>query len=189
MEAAAILRDQRGINDKNIGFNNEKAMNQLIAHHGVIFKPKSLLMWVSTNPYQCGKFLCYDLKKVFTEYKNLDDEIAINVDSLTIPEDPFVSSPDFKKFELYRSIKNHVIYITKAPGNIQLSKVLEDAFIQNNPESYYVYQLLGNYYKERADYSRAISYYETALAKEVATNKEATQIKEALAFCKNPVKK
>jgi hypothetical protein len=189
LEAAAILRNQKGINDKNIGFSNEKAMNQLLAHHGVIFKPKSGLMWVSTNPYQCGEFLCYDLKKVFTQYKDLNEEITINIDSLTIPEDPFVSSPEFKQFELFRQLKNYVVFITKAPGQIVIKESLENAFVESNPESYYVYQLLGDYYKSRSDYQKAISYYEKALSKEIATNKEASQIKEALAFCKNPVKK
>lgn len=189
LQAASILRNQEGINDKNIGFNNEKAMNQLIAHHGVIFKPKSGLMWVSANPYQCGKFVCYDLKKVFSEYKNLDEDIAVNVDSLTIPEDPFLKSEDFRKFELYRHIKNYVQYITRADAGIAISPVLEKAFVENNPESYYVYQILGDYYKKKSDYNKAIPYYETALTKEIATNKEARQIKEALAFCKNPAKK
>jgi isopenicillin-N N-acyltransferase like protein len=189
LKAASILRDQKGINDTDIGFNNEKAMNQLIAHHGVIFKPKSGLMWVSTNPYQCGKFLCYDLKKVFTEYKGLEKEIDITIDSLTIPEDKFISERAYQKFELYRQIKHYVTFLTKAPGNIEISPVLEKAFVENNPESYYVYQLLGDYYKSRSKYEKAISYYDLALTKEIATNKEASQIKESRAFCKNPVKK
>jgi tetratricopeptide (TPR) repeat protein len=82
-----------------------------------------------------------------------------------------------------------VVFITKAPGQIVIKESLENAFVESNPESYYVYQLLGDYYKSRSDYQKAISYYEKALSKEIATNKEASQIKEALAFCKNPVKK
>ena len=34
---ASILRDQSGLKDKNIGYGNEKAINQLLAHHAVIF--------------------------------------------------------------------------------------------------------------------------------------------------------
>ena len=34
---AEILRDQKGLNDKNIGMGNEKAINQLIAHDSIIF--------------------------------------------------------------------------------------------------------------------------------------------------------
>ncbi|MEE1542831.1 MAG: C45 family peptidase, partial [Paludibacteraceae bacterium] len=39
-KATSILRDTRGLGDKNIGLGNEKALNQLIAHHSVVFMPK-----------------------------------------------------------------------------------------------------------------------------------------------------
>src|SRR5690606_20452230 len=45
---ADILRDRKGIDGADIGTGNEKAVNQLIAHHSVIFQPDSLRMWVST---------------------------------------------------------------------------------------------------------------------------------------------
>jgi isopenicillin-N N-acyltransferase like protein len=189
LEAAAILRDQKGINDKNIGLNNEKAMNQLIAHHGVIFKPERGLMWVSTAPFQCGKFVCYDLNKVFNEYKDLSDQEEIVVDSLTIPEDPFVKTKEYRSFLFFKELKNHLVYLSKHPLPVPFHPALEKAFLESNPESYYTYQVLGDYYKAKKEYTKAIHYYEIALGKEVATNKEADQIRESLAFCKNPVKK
>ena len=63
LKAAQILRDQLGMNNKNIGLTNEKSINQLIAHHSVIIKPADGLMWVSTQPFQLGKYSCYDLNK------------------------------------------------------------------------------------------------------------------------------
>ena len=50
-------------------------------------------MWVSTSPYQLGKFICYNLKKAL----NGDEENKI--DSLNIDADPFLFSDDYKKFE------------------------------------------------------------------------------------------
>ena len=49
--AAKLLRDQKGMNGNDIGMGNEKSINQLIAHHSVIFKPGERLVWVSTSPW------------------------------------------------------------------------------------------------------------------------------------------
>jgi hypothetical protein len=49
LQAAAILRNQKGLNNKNIGLTNEKGLNQLLAHHAVIFKPKDKLPKSSTR--------------------------------------------------------------------------------------------------------------------------------------------
>ncbi len=48
LKAAQILWDRFGLKNENIGLINEKTINQLIAHHSVIFKPEERLMWVST---------------------------------------------------------------------------------------------------------------------------------------------
>ncbi|MET0300342.1 MAG: C45 family peptidase, partial [Flavitalea sp.] len=58
-----ILRDQKGLNGADIGMGNEKAINQLIAHHAVVFEPGKLVAWVSTSPWQLGEFVAYDLNK------------------------------------------------------------------------------------------------------------------------------
>jgi hypothetical protein len=52
---ASILRNTSGLKDEKIGYGNEKALNQLLAHHAVIFSPQKKLVWVSSNPYQLGR--------------------------------------------------------------------------------------------------------------------------------------
>ncbi len=183
LSAAKILRDQRGINDKNIGLGNEKAMNQLIAHHGVIFKPKQGLMWVSANPYQCGKFVCYDLNKVFKNYSSLEEEEEITTDSLTIPADDFLKTEAYRQFVQFKNLKNYIQFLTKAPGYIFLDGKFEAAFLESNPQSYYTYQVLGDYYRSVYNYETAFNYYKMALTKEIASVKEENQIKKDMMIC------
>jgi Tfp pilus assembly protein PilF len=77
------------------------------------------------------------------------------------------------------------LFITKASDSIELSPQFENAFIQSNPESYYMYQILGNYYASRKNNAKAIEYYNSALTKEIATLKEERQIKDSRDKCKN----
>jgi isopenicillin-N N-acyltransferase-like protein len=184
LQAASILRDQKGLNDKNIGLTNEKGLNQLLAHHAVIFKPQDKLMWVSANSFQCGKFICYNLDSVFANAKSLSTNTEINVVSLTIPEDPFLKTQGYKNFLLFKQIKNYIQFITKKSEKIKLSQNIENAFIKSNPESYFMYQILGDYFISRKNNKIAIKYYNLALTKEIATLKEEKIIIESLEKCK-----
>jgi hypothetical protein len=184
-QAAAILRNQKGLNEKNIGLTNEKGLNQLLAHHAVIFKPQDRLMWVSANPFQCGEFVCYNLDSVFAKAKTIDKEKDINVASLTIAADPFLKTEAYQNFLHFKNLKHYIQFITKASDKIVLSPQFENAFIRSNPESYYMYQILGNYYAARKNNAKAIEYYNLALTKEIATLKEERQIKESIETCKH----
>ncbi len=179
-QAASILRNQKGLNDENIGLTNEKSLNQLIAHHAVIFKPQDKLMWVSSNPFQCGEFVCYNLDSVFAKAKHIKRDIAINEPQLTISEDPFLKTQGYKNFIFFKQLKNYIQFITKKSPHNTLSPQLENAFIQSNHESYFMYQLLGDYYVSRSNKEKAIEYYNLALTKVIATLKEEKQIKENL---------
>ncbi len=180
LNAASILRNQKGINNKNIGLTNEKGLNQLLAHHAVIFKPQDKLMWISANPFQCGKFICYNLDSVFAKAKSLKTNTSINIDSLTIPEDSFLSSKTYQQFLRFKQIKNYIIFITNKTHQVILQTPIENAFINSNPESYYMYQILGDYYSSQNTNEKAIQYYKQALTKECATLKEENAIKESM---------
>lgn len=188
LQAAAILRNPYGLNDRDIGLGNEKAINQLLAHHGVIFKPKSQLMWVSTNPYQCGKFICYNLKEVFAKCRNMAEDTPIQVDSLTIPVDSFLTTEKYRKFLHFKSLRNYILFITYAPGFIYLKSQFENAFVNSNPTNYLTYQLLGDYYRLHYNYNSAFGYYKKALLFEIATLKEENKIKTDMMYCFNRLK-
>lgn len=183
-QVAKILRDQKGINEKNIGLTNEKSLNQLLAHHAVIFKPQDKLMWVSANPFQCGEFICYNIDSVFNKAKTINVNTVINENEFTIPEDNFLKTTAYQKFLMFKQLKNYIQFITKKSDSLKLDNKFEDAFIASNPESYYMYQILGDYYLSRERYSEAKKYYSLSLTKEIATLKEEKQIKESLEKCK-----
>lgn len=67
LKAAAVLRDISGVDGENVGYCNDLSINQMLAMHSVIFKPAEKKIWVSTSPWQFGKFVCFDLDEVFGE--------------------------------------------------------------------------------------------------------------------------
>ncbi len=167
--AAAILRNQQGLNEKNIGLGNEKALNQLIAHHSVIFKPAKLQVWVSTSPYQLGAYICYDLNRIFALAPALTTKTEIYEKQLTIAADPFLHSQAFKKFKAYKQMREAFNYAHKHSSQYSLSEKIIKDFINCNPEYFETYVLLGTYFKDQQQKEKSLHYYNLALTKEVTT--------------------
>lgn len=165
-----ILRDQKGLNGTNIGMGNEKAINQLIAHHSVVFEPKKLIVWVSTSPWQLGQYVAYDLNKIFLlQGMKADREIADS--SLTIAPDSFLLMPGYKNFQIFRNIKQRIM---------DGGKVNTDSLVASNPEFYNAYLLAGDYLYKQKDYTAALKNYKLALTKIIATKKEEDHIREQI---------
>ncbi len=165
-----ILRDQKGLNNANIGMGNEKAINQLLAHHSIVFEPKKLLVWVSTSPWQLGKYVAYDLNKIFT-LQGMAENREITDSSLTIAADPFLSTAAFKNFESFRALKQRV-----ADGG----QVNADSLVAANPEFYNAYVIAGDYLYKKKNYKEALNFYQLALTKVIATKKEEDHIRDQI---------
>lgn len=177
-KAAVILRDQRGLGDKNIGYGNEKAMNQLIAHHSVIFQPEKRLMWVSTAPYQLGKYLCYDLNKVFSKAENITKNETLYEVDFTIEADSFLYSNDWLNFLTYRQLKQQIKQHIKAQ-NFSIDEQIPQ-IIAANPEYWESYFWAAEYERAQGNKQRAFTYYKQALSKEINTQSEVENIKKAI---------
>lgn len=165
-----ILRDQKGINGANIGMGNEKAINQLIAHHSVVFEPKKLIVWVSTSPWQLGQYVAYDLKKIFALH-GLKDNHEIIDSSLTIAPDSFLLTQAYKNFIVFRTLKQRIL---------DGGKVDVDSLIASNPEFYNTYVLAGDYLYKQKNYSAALHNYQVALTKVIATKQEEEHIRKQI---------
>lgn len=175
-----ILRNQKGIDGAELGMGNPKALNQLLAHHGIVFQPEKRLMWVSANPFQLGEFRCYDLNKVFS---HAGKEPFLSVDSLTIDADQFLESDQYFNFLRYKELKNRLFENIALGREIEWSLELEGEFVSSNPESYVTYLMLGDYYLEQGEKNKAKKFYELSLSKEVASEQEREKINHNLNQC------
>ncbi len=169
---ASILRDKSGLKDKKIGYGNEKAINQLLAHHAVIFSPQKKLVWVSSNPYQLGEFVCYDLNEIFSDKRLKSGEFAKS--ELNIAKDSFVDSQEFKNYEEYKKLSSQF------EEDKILSEELIDHYKSLNPDLWLVYYQAGKYYFNQKDYQKAKIEFEKALTKEITTVPDKENVEKYL---------
>ena len=174
-KAASILRNRFGEEGKEIGLTNEKAINQFIAHHSVIFEPANRLMWVSTAPWQLGEYVAYDLNKIFA---HPTDTGELRIDSLSLPADTFLDSPVYRQLLTYKNLAKDIRH--SIGSHTPLDEALLDEFITSNPEFYYSWQLVGDYYQVFGAEDRAILSWKTALTKEIPKEGERTALQEKI---------
>lgn len=161
---AETLRETKGLNGENIGYGNEKSINQLIAHHAVIFSPEKKLVWVSSNPYQLGEMVCYDLNRIFADNPEPGN---LGSNELNIPRDPFADSEEFRTYQKFRKMN---LEISEAIDNEQtLSDGFISEYIATNPDFWTVYYKSGKYFYQQKEYRKAAEYFEKALKKEITT--------------------
>lgn len=168
-EVADILRDRKGKGDQSIGWGNEKAINQFIAHHSIIFQPDSGRFWISTSPWQMGAFLCYDLKAVLEGGMPAPDRLLY--DSLmTIEEDPMVHRPEMEKFLGYRE----ALRAFERGEGLDTSR-----WLSLNPDYYETYEIAGDFARSRGWAAAARAFYRQALEKEIprATTRRSIEAK------------
>ncbi|MDL2208115.1 C45 family peptidase [Parabacteroides sp. OttesenSCG-928-O15] len=173
--AADILRDRWGRGGKDIGLANEKAINQFIAHHSVVFQPEKLLMWVSTTPWQSGEYVAYDLKEIF---RASGKEAVVPIDSLAIAADPFLFSPDYNSLLTYRETVKAIRKQMKTGQ--ELHQELVDQLLQSNPEMYYAWELAGDYYAAFGEKEEAVRHWQQSLTKEIAKQGERESIEKRI---------
>ncbi len=170
---ATLLRDKSGLKNKSIGFGNEKAINQLLAHHAVIFSPQKKLVWVSSNPYQLGEFVCYDLNEVFSDERLKSDKFSKS--ELNIAKDSFADSQEFRNYEEFKKLSSEFD---------DENKVLSEEFINHyqslNRDFWLGYYLAGKYYFKLKDYQRAKTEFEKALTKEITTVPDKKNVEKYL---------
>lgn len=174
-KTAAILRDYRGKNNANIGLTNEKALNQFISHHSVIFQPQKLLVWVSTSPWQLGEYVCYDLNTIFQSQKLAPLYTA----SLNIAADSILHTATFDQVTAYLDLeKKHLNHQQINAADI----------VRINPLYYDSYRIAGDIYTDAHKTDSAVLMYKKALTFEIATEDERRLIEQKLSANQKSVK-
>ncbi len=171
-----ILRDNKGLNNKEIGFGNCHAINQLLAHHGIVFEPNKKNIWISTPPYQLGDFICYNLDSIFSSNNFEVTQI--------IKKDSFLDTKEYANFEKHKIIRNklndHILFNAPEP---QFDK---NEFIRLNPNSYNTYFILGRFYYKKEEYEKAKEMFKKALQKDLPSQSLNKEIENYLTLCSNP---
>ena len=175
-KAASILRNHKGLQDADLGLANEMAINQFIAHHSVIFQPEKRLMWVSTSPWQCGKYVAYDLNKIFNDTINLQHEIYSS--NLTISADEFAETPEFQHLLTYKKLTP--LLLKKIRKKEKIEEHVLKTYEASNPSLYYVYEVMGDYYEAMQQPQQAIVSWQKALKKPIPKLQEKERIQQKI---------
>jgi hypothetical protein len=156
----SILRDQKGLKNIDIGMGNEGAINQLIAHHSIVFSPEDLTVWISTNPFCLGEYVSYDLKKIFnSEYPKITDTLG----TYNIATDSFIHSKKILDYYSYIKSKKNIQQLTDEDS----IRDLEKSILNANPNYYLTYWILANYWLEHNNSTKALYYLKIGLNKEI----------------------
>lgn len=170
---AEILRNTEGLNKKSLGYGNEKAINQLLAHHGIIFKPEEKLVWVSSSPYQLGEFVCYDLEKIFNS--DFQGVISAQTQERNIPKSKFLSTKEYENYEKYRILEH------KIETDLNTNKIIDSQSVMQlknlNPDYWKAYFIIGKVLLQNKD-KRAKIYFEKSLSLEIPYSDERQEVEK-----------
>ncbi|MEZ4801495.1 MAG: C45 family autoproteolytic acyltransferase/hydrolase [Gelidibacter sp.] len=185
-KAVSILRNRNGLQGEALGYGNEKAINQLLAHHSIVFQPEELKVWVSSNPYQLGEFVAYDLNEIFKYREGNPSRFSLSDGEATIEEDPFVHTDAFQNYEDYRILER-----TMEEAIENKSAVIKEnlnALIEDNPNYWKAYYLVGQYHYQHKNYVEALKNFELANTKSVTTAIDAKELRKFIKKSKRKIK-
>ncbi len=173
-EAVSILRDWENNEQLQCGIGNEISINQMLAHHSILFQPQENKMWISAGMNPMDRFIHYDLDDIFDEQKP-------DSDTLNVTSSAWLKSKEkndylsFKK--LYQNLENKI-----AGASVLNSKDFEE-LISLNPNHYKSYLLAGQYFETKEDCENVIYFLSQAKDKRIPWKSDKDKIQELLENC------
>jgi hypothetical protein len=92
--AVALLRDRRGVGGRELPLGDRRAIDALIATHGVVMDTGRRVLWVSEAPHLLGRFVGFDLNRVFAA-----DYDARTTEFASLPADALLTSGEYSRYE------------------------------------------------------------------------------------------
>ena len=187
-DAMAVLLNPYGKGGENIGLGNEMAINQLIAHHSVVFEPEKLNIYVCTQPkyfYPYIKFNLQDILNVAVEThgrasnehgsasndfgRASDYKIACQYISVA---DSLRQSDDFEKYGRYVRLRDgdnpyfdrscfEPSKVNRFCSSVQI--LIPDSLVASNPMFFEAHDIAGDLYLRRNDIKSACDEWQKAL--------------------------
>jgi len=152
-----------------------------IQHHGIVFQPEERKVWVSTNPYQMGEFVAYDLDEVFEKMKTQKEEVVIASEVFNVPEDPFIHTKTYANYETFRVLSRKIESATENEEKVSKKELIQ--FQNLNPNYWATYFILGEYHYTQKSYKKAVIAFKQAQKREVTTAPDVKQIEKYIKKC------
>lgn len=160
-DAMGVLLNPYGKGGENIGFGNEMAINQLIAHHSVVFEPDSFNIYVCTQPKDFNPYVKF----------NLQDILNVVVETHGRASNDFGRASDYKIACQYISVADSVRQSDEYRGYkgylyLKSRKDLTsfpDELPKMNPMFFEAHDIAGDLYLRRNDIKSACDEWQKAL--------------------------
>jgi isopenicillin-N N-acyltransferase like protein len=97
-DAVGLLRDRRGTGDQPLPLGDRRAIDALIATHGVVMDTKRRTLWVSEAPHLLGRFVAFELERAFAVDYDPKRASALS----PIPADALLTSGEYERHRAAR---------------------------------------------------------------------------------------
>lgn len=103
-EVVGVLRDKKAVGGAPLELGDRRAIDALIATHGVVMDTTARALWVSEAPHLAGRFLRFDLGRLLDP---AHDPAADPGTIEAVPEDPVLTSGAYEAWVRAGSIHPH----------------------------------------------------------------------------------
>nr|MBP6699573.1 hypothetical protein [Flavobacteriales bacterium] len=165
------------------GLGNPIAIDQLIAHHSVVFQPAQCRMWISVGPYTLGEYLAYDLRAIFARTGPEELPHPLYDPLATLPADTLLKSPVMADFTWHRAMRAALIEHRITGHTYALAPEDEARYVATDPDNALTYSDLAEWYRAEGDRTKAVLYFDEALTRTVSSAGERAKLQAARDAC------